>query len=150
MTEEQLRVMVENIIEDEKIFIYDILIKPGNVFQIFLDGEEGLGINSIASINRKLYKKIEEIEAYSDGNFSIEVSSPGVDMPLLQKRQYHKHLGRTLLIKLNDDTEEEGKLLEMDDEQITIEKIIDLKKKTKEQKVISFDNIKNATVQIQF
>ena len=42
----------------------------------------GLGIEKCIKINRALYKIMEEMGMYPDGDFSLEVSSPGIDEPL--------------------------------------------------------------------
>ena len=52
----------------------------------------------------KLYKNIEETALFPDGNFSLEVSSPGIDEPLKLHRQYEKNKGRNVEVVLNDGT----------------------------------------------
>ncbi|NMD29242.1 MAG: ribosome maturation factor, partial [Bacteroidetes bacterium] len=49
-------------------------------------------------------KNIEETALFPDGNFSLEVSSPGIDEPLKLHRQYEKNKGRNVEVVLNDGT----------------------------------------------
>jgi len=93
---EAITELVENLIKDSSYFIYDIFIKPTNNIKIFLDGDDGITINAIAPINRALRNQIEELNWYPEGDFSLEVSSPGIDEPLKFVRQYRKNIGRTL------------------------------------------------------
>ena len=71
----------------EDTFLVNIRIKPINNIKVFLDGDNGLAIDKCVKINRAMYKVIEENEWYPDGNFSLEVSSPGIDEPLKLLRQ---------------------------------------------------------------
>eukprot|EP01030_Chromulinospumella_sphaerica_P010751 gene10751-10558_t len=50
---------------------------------------------------------MEAEEMFPDGDFSLEVSSPGVDEPLNQMRQYKKNIGRKVAVTLTDDTEKQ-------------------------------------------
>ena len=48
---------------------------------------------------------------FPDGDFSLEVSSPGLDEPLKLHRQYLKNIGRFVEVIEQDGTRKEGKLL---------------------------------------
>ena len=98
-----------------------IKIKPTNNFKIYLDADSGLGIEKCIKINRALYKIMEEMGMYPDGDFSLEVSSPGLDEPLKLLRQYKKNIGRDVEVVTNEELKKEGKLTEVTEEKITIE-----------------------------
>lgn len=132
-------------------FLVSIKIKPTNNIKIFVDSDGGMSIEKCVKYNRKLYAQIEEKAIFPDGNFSLEISSPGVDEPLKMHRQYVKNKGRNVLVTFNDATEKEGKLLEVTESDIIIEQKTGKGKKAEtHQYVIPFDNIKTTTVQIQF
>src|SRR5436189_1396716 len=80
--------------ETEDTFLVSVRIKPTNNIKVFLDADTGLSIDRCVKINRALYRIIEEKGWYPDGNFSLEVSSPGIDEPLKMIRQYQKNMGR--------------------------------------------------------
>lgn len=133
------------------IFLVSIKIKPINNIKIYLDADNGLGIEKCIKINRALYKIMEEMGMYPDGDFSLEVSSPGVDEPLKLLRQYKKNVGRNVEVTLQDDTKKEGKLAEVTEEMITIEFTEGKgKKAVTQQLLIPFENIKTTIVQIKF
>src|SRR5690606_37903099 len=100
MTEvlEKITDMVSPLLEGTDMFITGIHIKPTNNIKLYLDADSGLSIEKSATINRKLYKLIEAEGMFPDGDFSLEVSSPGIDEPLVSIRQYVKNTGRTLLV----------------------------------------------------
>ena len=58
---------------------------------------------------------------FPNGDFALEVSSPGVDEPLKLYRQYKKNIGRTVEVLLNEETRKQGKLTEVNNDEITIE-----------------------------
>jgi len=107
--------------ESADIFLVDLKITGGNNIKVFLDEDAGITIEKCTRINRSLYKLIEEAGIFPDGNFSLEVSSPGVDEPLKLVRQYKKNAGRKIEVTLNDDTKKEGKLTDVTEEGIIIE-----------------------------
>ncbi len=132
-------------------FLVSIKIRPTNNIKIFIDSDEGMSIEKCVRYNRKLYAQIEENAIFPDGNFSLEISSPGVDEPLKMHRQYVKNKGRNVLVTFNDGTEKEGKLLEVTDTDIILEQKTGKGKKAEtHQFVIPFDNIKTIIVQVQF
>lgn len=146
---DRIESFLEELIKDSEIFLIKSDMSTTNDIKIYLDGDNGLPINAISKINRSLYQRIEEEALFSDGNFSLEVSSPGVDEPLIFNRQYHKHIGRKLELSLSDEVIV-GKLISVNDESITLEVEINKKKKETQQQNINFNQIKKAIVQISF
>ena len=135
----------------EDIFLVSIKIKPTNNIKIYLDADNGLGIEKCIKINRALYKIMEEMGMYPDGDFSLEVSSPGIDEPLKLLRQYKKNIGRNVEVITNDEATREGKLIEVTEEKITIEYTEGKGKKANIKKDgIYITDIKQTTVQIKF
>ena len=104
------------------IFLVELKVKPTNNFKIYLDADSGLGIEKCIKINRALYKQMDEMGMYPDGDFSLEVSSAGIDEPFKQVRQYKKNVGRTVSVVMQqDDLAYEGELTEATDEAITLQ-----------------------------
>ena len=117
--------------------------------KVFLDGDQGVTIETVSKLNRTLYKQIEEEELYPDGDFSLEVSSAGLGTPLKFHRQYIKNAGRKLEVTMHDDSILEGTLKEVHDDYILLNVPEGKKKEIKEYKIV-FSNIKTALVQISF
>jgi ribosome maturation factor RimP len=137
--------------ETADTFLVSVRIKPTNNIKVFLDADAGLSIDKCVKINRAMYRTIEEKGWYPDGNFSLEVSSPGIDEPLKNIRQYKKNIGRKVEVILNDDTKQEGKLLEANEGFIQLEyREGKNKKAVTVVKDIPFDQVKQTTVLIEF
>ncbi|HSC54577.1 MAG TPA: hypothetical protein VLC98_13190 [Phnomibacter sp.] len=134
-----------------EFFLVQVKIKPTNNIKVFLDGDAGITIEQCIKVNRKLYAELEALAIYPEGDFSLEVSSPGVGEPLLLQRQYKKNIGRLLEVIKNDDTVLLGTLLAATDEEISLE-VTSGKGKKAETVVhsIQLNQIKEASVQIKF
>lgn len=148
----EIETLINGFLEAEpKQFLVGCRIKPTNNIKVFIDGDEGVTIAACVQLNRKLYKAIEEKGWYPAGDFSLEVSSPGVDEPLKIKRQYQKNIGRELAVEFLDGTKKQGTLITVAEEDFIIEiKTGKGKKQEIHQEIIPFANIKSAVVQIKF
>jgi ribosome maturation factor RimP len=109
------------LLPEEDIFLVAVHIKPTNNIKVFLDADAGLNIDKCVKINRAMYRIMEEEGWYPDGNFSLEVSSPGIDEPLKLIRQYKKNIGRNIEITIVDGAKTEGKLVAVTEDAITVE-----------------------------
>lgn len=141
--------MAEPLLQGTDMYIVRAKIKPTNNIKLYIDADSGLSINKSADLNRKLYKLIEAEELFPDGDFSLEVSSPGVDEPLVLPRQFSKNIGRKVLVTLEDDTEKLGILKEVNDDGLTLE-VKQPKKKETLTVEIPFSDIKKTIVQVSF
>jgi len=155
MANETIKV-VESLVQallanDSGYFLVEVRVKPTNNLKIFIDGDQGISIEKCVQINRALYKKLEELGLFPNGDFSLEVSSPGLDEPLKLLRQYKKNIGRQVELILQDGSKKEGRLMEVSEDGIIIEEI---KGKNKKKEVINhaflFDNIKTTKIQVVF
>ena len=126
-------------------------IRPTNNIKVFLDGDSGISIEKCISYNRQLYKLIENSGLFPEDDFSLEVSSPGLDEPLKLMRQYHKNTGRKVEVLLKDGVKAEGVLKQVTESGIIIE---ETKGKNKKKEIIEhnfpFESIKSTKIQIVF
>lgn len=132
-------------------FLVEVRIKPTNNIKVFIDADEGIQLSTLINYNRKLYKVLEESGLFPLDDFSLEVSSPGLDEPLKKRRQYKKNAGRYLHITKNDGAVLEGKLMEADEDGIIIETETGKgKKKEVKTETVLFTDIKTTKIQIKF
>lgn len=144
--------MIKDILaEDPAYFLVEMRVKPTNNLKVFLDGDQGITIEKCIQFNRSLYRKIEVANYFPAGDFSLEVSSPGLDEPLKLLRQYKKNVGRTVEVLLKDGIKTTGKLMEVQDGFIIVE---ETRGKNKKKEVLLhnflFDNIKSTKIQTAF
>ena len=144
--------MVEGLLADDpQYFLVEVKIRPTNNVKVFLDGDKGISIEKCIFYNRQLYKMMETSGLFPADDFSLEVSSPGLDEPLKLMRQYHKNTGRKVEVLLKDGVKTEGVLKEVTESGIKIE---ETRGKNKKKEVIEydfpFDLIKSTKIQIVF
>lgn len=136
---------------NENYFLVELKVRPGNNIKVILDADSGVSIDKCVEYNRYLYKQIEAAGLFPDGDFSLEISSPGIDEPLKLERQYRKNLGRKVEVTLKDGARREGRLSELTNEGLVIE---ETRGKGKKQEVIVhnilFSDIKTTKVQVVF
>lgn len=149
---EKIEELVDQLLADQpEFFKVQVKIKPTNNIKVYIDGDNGLPIDRCVKFNRKLYAMLEEAALYPEGEFSLEVSSPGISEPLKLYRQYVKNVGRLVEVVFLDGETKEGKLLQVTESDLMLEHTSGKgKKAVTQQLVIPFNNIKTTTVQIQF
>lgn len=140
-------------LESDQIFLIEVIMggtAKSPKITVVVDSDSGITIQECTSISRKLNKYLEEI-AYAENNYSLEVTSPGVDKPIKVDRQYKRNVGRNFKVMLDSGRELEAQLKEADQEGITlyyekIEKIDKKKVKTPIEEKIKYSEIKKANV----
>ncbi|MBC7552436.1 MAG: ribosome maturation factor [Taibaiella sp.] len=148
-TIEKIHGLLEPLLDNTDMFIVGINIKPTNNIKVYIDADGGFSIEKCIVINKRLYSLLEDEAMYPDGDFSLEISSPGIDEPLLQWRQYKKNTGRKVTVTDNENKETTGMLTEVTEEKITLE-VKKPKEKTPSMMEIPFSDIKTTIVQIIF
>lgn len=137
--------------EDPAIFLVRVHIRPINNISVYVDGDQGVTIDKCVKLNRALYKQIVEQGVCPDGEFALEVSSPGVDEPLVLSRQYTKNIGRMVEVTTNEGQVLEGKLTVVGAEEFEIEEEKGKgKKKELVKHVLPFSEVKSTVVKIIF
>ena len=145
----KIEALLAPLLEGTDMFVTNLQIEPGNNIKLFLDADEGLNVQKSVSINRQLVAQIDELGWYPNGDYSLEVSSPGVDEPLRSIRQYNKNIGRLLAVTNLEDFEQIGVLKTVAATGITLEVKINKKKETALVE-IPFEQIKQSIVQVIF
>ena len=150
--EKRVRELVEKKLTDRPdLFIVSIkIVNQANV-TVLLDGDNGLGIHDCAMVSRHVGFHLEEENAITDA-YTLEVSSPGLDTPLVLDRQFQKNIDRTLAVKLISGEKIEGVLKAVADSDIILNmKIKEKGKKIRnEDKTIVKSDIAEALVQVSF
>ena len=148
----EIELRIKNLIQaDPAVFLVEVRIKPVNNIKVFIDGDQGVSIEKLVQYNRRLYKQLEEENLYPEGDFSLEISSPGLEEPLKLIRQYIKNIGRFVEVTDINDMKKEGKLISATEEEINIEEIKGKGKKVETvQHTIPFSDIKTTRIQIKF
>lgn len=154
ITKEQITELANQKIEGTSFFLVDVKVLPGNKIEVYVDGDNGIGINDCVELSRHIEKNLDREKE----DFSLEVSSPDATKPIKIARQYIKHVGREFEVKLNDGTKYSGTLTKVDPSgEITLEAIVRENKpigkgkiNVTKQYLIQLTNIKESKIKLKF
>lgn len=123
------------------IFVVDVVVsKNNNHINVYLDGDAGLNVDTCGKVSRELEAWLDEADQIPQ-QYTLNVSSAGVDQPLNKRRQFPKNVNRNLKVKTSA-TEYSGKLVLIDSGNLVL--------KTDKQKTVplAFEDVKDARVEI--
>ncbi len=109
--------------------------------QIMIESDSGVSIDHCSKVT-KLAKNIITLEKYIDDNYSIEVSSPGINRPLYNMGDFIKYQGEKVFIELKKNINNQKRFKGYYE---VIDDIICINYK-KEKISITFDAIKKANL----
>jgi ribosome maturation factor RimP len=148
-----IEAMILEAISGTEVFLVEVAVNPGNIIRVFVDEPGGISLDEIGRISKAIESGIDSEKE----DFEMQVSSPGLNNPLVVIQQYKKNIGKELKIETNDKQRLIGDLLEVDPEEITINAKVKVKVKgSKKNKVefqmmkLKFENIKIAKVNLHF
>lgn len=113
-----------------------------STLRIYIDSEQGVTVDDCAKVSYQV-SSILDVEDPIEGNYTLEVSSPGLDRPLFTLPQYTKYVGHRLKISLRVPFEGRrrftGMLNAIEDDEIILQ--VD-----QEEYVLPFETIEKANV----
>lgn len=124
---EKITDLVESVLQDYDVFLVDLEVKGSDkrtLISVYLDHEEsGLNIDTCAKISREVSFLIESKGLIED-KYTLNVSSPGLDRPLKDHKQFKKNIGRKASVKYKTDPTTKtvkGVFTDYDDAKITLD-----------------------------
>lgn len=149
----QIAEMLQDSLPGPELFVVALTVSDAirPKITVILDSEQGFGIDECAKVSRRLARRMDETYG-EEASYTLEVTSPGADQPFTDQRQYTRHVGRTLSLKLQDGTEKTGLFEALEAEGIQLAE--EIKEKTKKKvlpaALVPFADIKEARVVISF
>ena len=135
-------------------FLLEVIWKKPKKIQVFFDADGGVDFDKCQKLSRKIEAELDASGTAGE-DYTLEVSSGGVDRPLQFLRQYPKHIGRNLAVTVGDEqlageliaVEEDGIILAVKEKDAADPK----KKKTIiNHRTVPFASIRKELVQIAF
>jgi ribosome maturation factor RimP len=143
---QELEAIARPIVESRNAYIIGIELRGnqgGKILELYIDTDEGVSTDLCAEVSREFSHALD-IAGIITARYHLVVSSPGSDRPLKFLRQYRKHVGRRLTLKVQTDgagARKEGDLEAVEEDAIV------LRLNKKETVTIPFDTIVEAKVQ---
>lgn len=145
--------LVTPILEELKLELVEVeYVKEGKSWflRVYIDKETGVDIEDCGIVSEKLSEKLDETDPIEQ-NYYLEVSSPGAERPLKKDKDFQKAIGKHVYIKtyepILNEKEFEGKLLEFDGTQVTLEVKIKTRVKLI---VIPYEKVAKARLAVTF
>jgi ribosome maturation factor RimP len=143
---ENIREIARQITEQNNLFLVDFIVRGSEfsrVIEVFIDGEINISADECAVVSREIIKLIDEKELLK--SYRLDVSSPGVDRPLIYLLQFPKHINRLFEIEFNASgttSTFKGRLISVENEVLTFQSDKEIK--------LRFPDIIKAKVLVSF
>jgi ribosome maturation factor RimP len=101
MVREDVMRLAEGCAARHSAHVVDVAIRGSGhkaVVEVYVDAEVSVTTELCAAISREVAQALDAQNIIS-GSYQLVVSSPGIDRPLRFPWQYHKHIGRKLMVR---------------------------------------------------
>ena len=68
--------------------------------RVYIDNPAGVNVDDCARVSRQL-SALLDVEDPLPGHYTLEVSSPGLDRPLVKPEDFKRYLGETIKVKMH-------------------------------------------------
>ncbi|MDO5720988.1 MAG: ribosome maturation factor RimP [Actinomycetaceae bacterium] len=142
-----VKTLVEPLVSEAGLYLEDIYVSANaGLVRITVDLPDGPGAvdsDTLNQLTRAISTALDEADPIENA-YTLEVSTPGAERQLTQPRHYRRCLGRKIRVKTAEGQKMEGRVLEADEHQVTIE--LDGGDKTS----VPIDKITKARSQVEF
>lgn len=105
---DRVREVVEPVVTDAGLFLEGVTVSSAgarSVVRIVVDLDEdatgSLDLDALTDISQEISTVLDEADAVS-GQYTLEVTSPGTDRPLTERRHFKRARGRLVRLELVD------------------------------------------------
>ncbi len=100
--QEQLTAMIAPVVDSLACELWGLEYMGGGrdkTLRIYIDKKEGVGVEDCEAVSRQV-SAILDVEDPIAGEYTLEVSSPGLERPLYTLAQYTAYVGEQIAVKL--------------------------------------------------
>ncbi|MEV5438272.1 ribosome maturation factor RimP [Streptomyces sp. NPDC052682] len=149
---ERLRELLEPLVSSQGLDLEEIAVDSvgrKRVLRVVVDSDTGADLDQIADVSRALSAKLDETDAMGEGEYTLEVGTPGAERLLTQHRHYVRATGRLVKFQLNEGGELVARILKVDDDGVDLE-VPGVKGRKATARRLGFGDIARARVQVEF
>ncbi|HIP60306.1 MAG TPA: ribosome maturation factor RimP [Campylobacterales bacterium] len=113
---------LKRLIEDSGMSLYDTeIVTEGDrrIYRIFITSKDGVSLNKCSEIT-KIISPILDIDPPVNGEYTLEVSSPGIDRKLITIDHFKNSIDELVKIKLVNGEKFKCKILKVENKTITL------------------------------
>ena len=137
---------LRQILNGTGIFLVNVSVDISNRIHVHVDKRDGITIEDCVDISRALEGKLDR----ESEDFSLDVSSPGLDAPFRVPEQYRKSIGKMVSVQCKDGNKFMGILKESNQYGILLEIPSEKKGGEPEKQKLDFNEITSTKIHIQF
>lgn len=122
-----LRTLIEPAVQALKYELVDVELSGGAgqaVLRIYIDSPDGINVDDCAKVSRQV-SALLDVEDPIPGHYTLEVSSPGLDRPLVTHADFVRFTGALIKAKVTQPIlgrrNFTGRLVEVDGDRIVVE-----------------------------
>ncbi|MDX3756121.1 ribosome maturation factor RimP [Streptomyces mirabilis] len=149
---ERLRVLLEPLVSSQGLDLEEVEVDSvgrKRVLRVVVDSDEGADLDAIADVSRALSAKLDETDAMGEGEYTLEVGTPGAERELKEHRHYVRAMDRLVKFQLGDGGELIARILDVDEEGVDVE-VPGVKGRKPTARRLVFQDIAKARVQVEF
>ncbi|MEU3249586.1 ribosome maturation factor RimP [Streptomyces sp. NPDC006997] len=149
---ERLRELLEPLVSAQGLDLEEIAVDSvgrKRVLRVVVDSDTGADLDQIADVSRALSAKLDETDAMGEGEYTLEVGTPGAERPLTEPRHYERATGRLARFQLAQGGELVARILTVDAEGVDLE-VPGVKGRKPTARRLTFEDIARARVQVEF
>lgn len=101
-TQAELRRLIESGVKALGFELVDVELSGGSrhaTLRIYIDSPAGVNVDNCAKVSRQL-SALLEVEDPLPGSYTLEVSSPGLDRPLVTPADFTRYVGETIKVRM--------------------------------------------------
>ncbi|MEU6370706.1 ribosome maturation factor RimP [Streptomyces sp. NPDC046931] len=149
---ERLRELLEPLVSSQGLDLEEIAVDSvgrKRVLRVVVDSDTGADLDQIADVSRALSAKLDETDAMGEGEYLLEVGTPGAERLLKEHRHYVRAAGRLVKFQLAEGGELVARIVRVDDDGVDLE-VPGVKGRKATTRRLAFPDIDRARVQVEF
>ncbi|MET9120137.1 MULTISPECIES: ribosome maturation factor RimP [unclassified Streptomyces] len=149
---ERLRELLEPLVGSQGLDLEEIEVDSvgrKRVLRVVVDSDAGADLDQIADVSRALSAKLDESDAMGEGEYTLEVGTPGAERELTEHRHYVRATDRLVKFQLADGAELVARILKADDDALDLE-VPGVKGRRPTTRRLALADVAKARVQVEF
>ncbi|MEU1197543.1 ribosome maturation factor RimP [Streptomyces sp. NPDC005813] len=149
---ERLRELLEPLVGSQGLDLEEIAVDSvgrKRVLRVVVDSDSGADLDQIADVSRALSAKLDETDAMGEGEYTLEVGTPGAERELTEHRHYVRATDRLVKFQLTEGGELVARILKVDDDGLDVE-VPGVKGRKPTARHLAFEEVAKARVQVEF
>lgn len=148
-----MRDKIKPVVEEENLELVDLEfsgVGPASVLRVYVDRSAGVTVDQCAHLSRKI-SDLLDMDDLIPGRYRLEVSSPGLDRPLVSGADFKRKIGKKVKVFLKESvdgkTELVGEIKNLKGENVVLQLgSIEPKQNEGEEKIIPLKMVAKARI----